>query len=141
MISQLDHLNLSISNFDETVAWYRRILGFTPVESGVQSGQRWCILRAGEAMLCLYDAPDTVGRSGGFNHLALRIRDRAALERSLREHQVPINHGGLWRHPHSDAYYLVDPAGNHLELVLWDQDQVSFADRPDGLALSSGSRR
>lgn len=58
MISSLDHLNLSIPNFEETVRWYQAVLGFEQVERGVQGTQPWAILRAGDALLCLYEAQE-----------------------------------------------------------------------------------
>jgi catechol 2,3-dioxygenase-like lactoylglutathione lyase family enzyme len=38
LVSNLDHLNLSVNNFDETVEWYNKIFGFKLVEQGVQDG-------------------------------------------------------------------------------------------------------
>jgi catechol 2,3-dioxygenase-like lactoylglutathione lyase family enzyme len=38
LIRQLDHLNLTVSHLDETVAWYGRVFGFVLVERDVQDG-------------------------------------------------------------------------------------------------------
>ena len=40
MISSLDHLNLSIPNFEETVSWYKEVLGFVTVEGGGRTDSR-----------------------------------------------------------------------------------------------------
>lgn len=129
MISSLDHLNLSIPNFEETLAWYKAVLGFEQVEGGVQSGQPWAILRAGDALLCLYQAPES-RPDGALNHIGLRVTDRAALEAALAEHRVHIDYGGAYHHPHSTAFYVRDPAGNTLELAVWSGDQIRFPAQP-----------
>lgn len=125
MISSLDHLNLSIPNFQETVTWYEQVLGFKQVEGGVQDGQLWTILRAGDALLCLYEAQEDRA-NGAMNHIGLRITDRAALEASLAKHSVQVGYGGAYEHPHSTAFYVSDPAGNTLELAVWDGDRIQF---------------
>lgn len=60
------------------------------------------------------------------NHLGLRVRDRAALEARLAEHKVHIHYGGAYEHPHSTAFYVSDPAGNTVELAVWDRDEIRF---------------
>jgi catechol-2,3-dioxygenase len=125
MISSLDHLNLSIPNFHATVLWYKQVLGFEEVEGGIQGSQPWTILRAGDALLCLYEAQEERA-DGAMNHIGLRITDRVALEAALAEHKIPVQYGGAYEHPHSTAFYVSDPAGNTLELAVWDQDQIQF---------------
>ena len=43
MASKLDHLNLSVHDFDETVAWYNKIFDFSVVEE-----KEWMTGRNGE---------------------------------------------------------------------------------------------
>ena len=68
-VKQLDHLNLSVSNFDETVGWYGRIFGMELVEDGVQDGVRWGVIKGGDAMLCIYE------------HADLKFRDADAMQK------------------------------------------------------------
>ena len=56
-----------------------------------EEGIRWGVLRAGDAMLCIYEYPDLefVPRPRergmhGINHFGLRITDRAAWRRRWR---------------------------------------------------------
>lgn len=76
-------------------------------------------------MLCLYQAQEQRAE-GALNHIGLRITDRAALESALAEHAVPVQYGGAYEHPHSTAFYVSDPAGNTLELAVWDGDEIRF---------------
>ena len=56
-VKHLDHVNLTVRSFDETVDWYRRIFGFEIVEEEVEDGVRWGVIRSGDAMLCIYEHP------------------------------------------------------------------------------------
>ena len=88
MVSKLDHLNLSVHDFDETTAWYGRIFGFTIVEEGLDDGLKWGVIRRGNAMLCIYESPGLTltdrfkMKEIGLHHLAhfgLRITDKKSL--------------------------------------------------------------
>ena len=58
LVSNLDHLNLSVQNFEETVHWYNKIFSFNLVEQGIQDGMPWGVIRCNDAMLCIYEAQD-----------------------------------------------------------------------------------
>ena len=134
-VRQLDHLNLSVRDFDETAGWYRRVFGFEVVEEKTTDGVRWGVLRSGDAMLCVYHHPeleflDSDGMRGrglhGVNHFGLRISDRAEWEATVAREGVEVHYGGPVRWPHSTAWYVADPTGYEIEVALWDDDTVSF---------------
>jgi len=56
-IRNLDHVNMTVGDFDETVDWYRRVFGFELVEDKVTDRVRWGVIRSGNAMLCIYEHP------------------------------------------------------------------------------------
>jgi catechol 2,3-dioxygenase-like lactoylglutathione lyase family enzyme len=135
-VKHLDHLNLSVKDFDETKSWYARVFGFETVEECVQDGKRWGNQQAGEALLCVYEDPARAFLDGdqleakelhGVNHFSLRIRDREEWEQTIRRENVPVQYGGAYRYPHSTSWYVNDPTGYEIEVVLWDNDQVRFA--------------
>ncbi|MCP4248877.1 MAG: VOC family protein [bacterium] len=135
-VKQLDHLNLTVRNFDETVAFYGRVFGFELVEENVRDdGVRWGVIRAGEAMLCIYEHPgaehlDRFTRLDrglhGLNHFALRITDGAAFEAVARREGLELHHGGRVRYPHSDSWYVTDPTGYEIEVSCWHDDEIKF---------------
>jgi lactoylglutathione lyase len=134
-VAHLDHLNLTVRDLDETVAWYRRVFGFDVRETGTYKGAPWAILSSGEALLCLYEYPErelldsaalTERRIHGLSHFGLRITDRAEWEAMLEREQIPVEYGGVVRWPHSDSWYVMDPTGYEIEVALWDGDQVAF---------------
>lgn len=134
-VKQLDHLNLSVIDFEQTAEWYGRMLGFRIVERGVQDGQPWGVLKNGDAMLCVYQHPewgahdkDAIG-SAGFQrvaHFALRISDRAQWEEVMRREKPELFYGGEVNWPHSTAWYIRDPNGYEIEIAHWHDDAPRF---------------
>lgn len=138
-VKHLDHLNLSVSNFDETVDWYKRVFGFTLVEEGIRSGVRWGIIRGGESMLCIYEHPEKeyadisdprLEPFHGLNHFGLRITDRKEWEETVKREKVEVEYGGAVDYPHSTSWYVTDPTGYEIEVALWDNDNISFEGAP-----------
>jgi len=138
-ISNIDHLNLSVRDFDETVAWYGRVFGFELVEESTQAdGVRFGVLRAGDAMLCIYEHPalefrhcDQM-RAKGFHaicHFALRFGpdERAAWEQTVEHENLDLEYGGAIGYAHSTSWYVRDPTGWSIEVVVWHEDEPAFA--------------
>lgn len=135
-VKHLDHLNMSVNDLDETEDWYRRVFRFERVEDGdSQTGVPFRVLRAGEAMLCIYAHPRRehldsealdARKLHGVSHFALRITDRAAWEATIEREGLELRYGGEVDWPHSSAWYVHDPTGYEIEVVLWDDDEVAF---------------
>lgn len=143
-VSGLDHLNLTVRDFAETVAWYGRVFRFVLVEEGLWEGIRWGILRSGEgrgpAMLCIYEHRDyrspgqdalKDGRLHGIRHFGVRIGDEGEWRATLSRERLESEE---MRWPHSTSWYVTDPTGYDIEVALWDGDRVAFgpAHRPGG---------
>jgi catechol 2,3-dioxygenase-like lactoylglutathione lyase family enzyme len=134
MVKHLDHINMTVDDVDASADWYRRVFGFERVEGGLYDGEPWAILRAGDALLCIYqakgrkvpgDAELERHRHHGMAHFGLRITDRAAFERILEREQVKVTYGE-YRYPHSTSWYVLDPSGYEIEVACWDDDRVRF---------------
>jgi catechol 2,3-dioxygenase-like lactoylglutathione lyase family enzyme len=134
-VKQLDHLNLSVINFDQTADWYRRMFGFEIVEQGIWKGQPWGVIRGGDAMLCIYQHPDwrpydkeAVGDQGfqRIAHFALRITDRKHWEAVMKREKPKLYYGGEVGWAHSTAWYVRDPNGYEIEVALWENDTPTF---------------
>ncbi|MBI4568664.1 MAG: VOC family protein [Planctomycetes bacterium] len=139
-VTLLDHLNLTVRDFNETAEWYRRVFGFAVVERGrSDDGSPWGVLRAGEALLCVYECAgyaflDSEARDAkkvhGLNHFGLRIADRKSWEATVTREKVTVLYGGPVRWPHSLAWYVTDPTGHEIEVALWDGNHVTFDPLP-----------
>ena len=135
-VTNLDHVNLSVHDFDESVAWYGRIFGFELVEDEVnEHGVRWGVLRRNDAMLCIYHHPEAEHTDGwtlrdrgvhSVAHFGLRVRDRKQWEAVVEREGVEVNFGGARKWPHSTAWYVADPTGWEIEVVYWDDDTIAF---------------
>ena len=131
----IDHVNLTVADFDATAAWYGRVFGFEVVEEGDQDGNRWGVLRTGDSMLCIYEYPDcrlddrhALRKAGlhGINHFGFRITDGPAWEMIVEREELDVLYGGPLHWPHSMSWYITDPTGWEIEVALWDADTVAF---------------
>jgi len=134
-VRHLDHLNLSVTDLDASLAWYAAVFEFSPVERGLYEGRPWAIVRAGDALLCLYERPqlerpDNADRCArglhGVNHFALRITEVAPWEARVARLGLELLYGGRRSWPHSDSWYVADPTGYEIEVTCWRGDQVRF---------------
>jgi catechol 2,3-dioxygenase-like lactoylglutathione lyase family enzyme len=134
-IKHIDHLNLSVTDLQASLAFYSRVFGFEPVEGGFQSGAPWAIVRSGDAMLALYESKQREHhdrfalrerRLHGMNHFALRITDRQAWLDTVEREGLDVSYGGVVEWLHSNSWYIVDPTGYEIEVVFWEQDQIDF---------------
>lgn len=131
---QLDHVNLSVTNLDESLDWYRRVFGFQAVERGVYGDIPWAIIKSGDALLALYEHPARTvpdakalerAKHHGVAHVGLRISDERSWLDTVKREQVRVDHE--WRYPRSKSWYVVDPSGWEIEVALWDDNVVRFA--------------
>ena len=133
---RLDHLNLSVKDLEDTVAWYGRVFGFAVAEDGIWDGVRWAILRSGDTMLCVYHHPEFrfVDNDGlasrhlhAIRHPGFRISDERrwleTIEREGLEAEEIV-------YPHSRSWYVYDPTGYEIEVVKWNEDRVTFDAQP-----------
>jgi len=134
-IKHLDHLNLTVYNLEETIAWYATVFGFEVVERGEREIDRWAIIRSGESTLCIGE-DSTRERPARFRedekkrhaiyHMGFRITDREAWLERLATCDLELEFGGENRYPHSTSWYVSDPNGYCIEVVAWDDDVIRF---------------
>jgi len=130
----LDHLNLTVKNLDAALVFYRELFGFELVEKGPPNPEPWAIVRAGEAMLCLYEHPElpeaphfpAAPNQQGVSHFGLRVENGPAFHALLDGLGIELRDGGPVRWPHSTSYSLSDPSGHQIEVVAWDDESVRF---------------
>lgn len=136
---ELDHLNLTVGNLDETIDWYGRVFDFEVVEKDVQDGVPWAVLRAANVMLCVYEYPERahLGRFGldeaglhGMNHFSLRIEDAESWQEVVDRESLDVLYGGIVSWPHSQSWYIEDPTGHEIEVAHWDGAGPDFDGRP-----------
>ena len=133
---RIDHLNMSVANLEASIAWYGGLFGFIVVEREVmEDGTHWAILRAGDALLAMYEHPERElyddddlqsHRVHGLNHFGLTVEDADLWLSKAESMGVEISYGGVIKWPHSRAWYVKDPSGWEIEVVAWDDGVISF---------------
>ncbi|MEM6511933.1 MAG: VOC family protein [Pseudomonadota bacterium] len=129
---RLEHANLSVRNFDDTVRFLKAAFpNFTIRREGIYNDRRWMHFGSDRTYLALNEAtvePDEawVPYAGkpGVNHLGFEVDDAEALRRRLKaagfkDSTIP-NH-----HPHRNRVYFHDADGNDWEFVEYFSDKPS----------------
>jgi catechol 2,3-dioxygenase len=145
--ADVGHVNLTVTDLERAVVFYRDVIGLRVTQRDAQSA----FLAAGEyhhhVALNTWDADVRVAPApaAGLHHFALRLPDATALAavvvRILRAGHELL---GATDHGVNLAVYLRDPDGNGLELMLdrpsadWPRDsEGGIAMRVDPLDLRS----
>ncbi len=138
---RLEHANVSVRNFDESVRFLKTAFpDFAVRRKGVHEGRRWMHIGTDDTYIALNEAtaepPERwVPYSGkpGVNHLGFDVDDVEALRERLatagfRDSTYP-NH-----HPHRKRVYFYDADGNDWEFVEYlstDPAERNDYDLPD----------
>ncbi len=134
-LKNIDHINLTVADFDQTVAWYSRVFGFELVEEAMQDEIRWGVIRNGDVMLCIYEHTDCHHEDRfamrekhlhGINHFGLRITDQKEWEATIERENLTILYNGPISWPHNTSWYVTDPTGWEIEVALWKDDSIRF---------------
>ena len=134
-VRHLDHINMTVRDFDQTVDWYGRVFDFELVEEALTDGVRWGVIRSGEALLCIYEDPNREHLDRfelkdrglhGMAHFGLRITDVEEWLETVDREKIEVLYGGEITWPHSRSWYIEDPTGYEIEVALWADDRVTF---------------
>src|SRR5262245_19869390 len=90
MLQQIDHIGIAVENLDETVAFYREVMGLEVSSTEVFNGLKIAFLRIGDSELELLEdlTPDGViachvaKRGEGIQHVAYRVDN---IDQALQE--------------------------------------------------------
>lgn len=145
--ADVGHVNLTVTDLDRAVGFYRDVIGLSVTQSDAQSA----FLAAGDyhhhVALNTWDADAQAppAHAAGLHHFALRLPDASALA-AVVARIVRGGHEllGATDHGVNLAVYLRDPDGNGLELMLdrpsaeWPRDaEGQIAMRVDPLDLTA----
>ena len=132
------HTMVRIADIDESLAFYRDLLGFHEVgrifngaAAALTSGRthhELLLIQVGDA-----PAPPP-GRRRGLYHIGIKVGDSLdELRTAKRElEQAGITIDGMSDHTVSQSLYLRDPDGNEVELYV-DADEAIWKNNPDAV--------
>jgi catechol 2,3-dioxygenase-like lactoylglutathione lyase family enzyme len=122
----INHVALEVGDVDEALEWYGRIFAF---ELRGRAGRNMAFIDMGDQFLAL-SAPRSQP-SDDARHFGLVVDDKAAVRRAVEAAGAQIA-------PTSGLRFL-DPWGNSVEVVQYDEIQFSKADAVlDGMGLRLG---
>jgi catechol-2,3-dioxygenase len=143
-IKEFGHLVLVVRDLNESVHFYRDLLGFNEV---ARMGDRGVMFSGGRTHHELFlqqadpdSAPRPPGRPLGLSHFALKIGTtdeelQAALDELAESGITPdrvTDHGGV-----THSAYLRDPDGNKVEIYIDVQPEI-WRERPAAIVSGAG---
>ncbi|WP_329243129.1 VOC family protein [Streptomyces canus] len=145
MTLRTGHIGLNVTDLDRSLAFYRDVLGFTPLAEGKEEGRRYAFLGDGENLaLTLWQQAGQpyAAERAGLHHLALEadtIEKVREYEEALREYGVDFAYEGVVAHREgagSGGIFFHDPDGTRLEISVPSGAEESPA--PSGAAPTCG---
>jgi catechol 2,3-dioxygenase-like lactoylglutathione lyase family enzyme len=126
-LKQIDHIVLRIRDLQNSLAFYRDVLG-CPVDKVQDKIGLWQV-RAGSSLIDLIPLDGALGKLGGagpakegrnVDHFAIQITpfDDAKIRAHLAAHNVTVTDSGQRYGAEGDgpSIYILDPDGNSVEL-------------------------
>lgn len=135
MFQKIDHINISVKNLIESVAWYEKVFGFKTVEQGrSQAGAKYVIVENHDFMLCMYEHPEWKAPNFEINtnkhqifHVGFRITDELKWKELIRTLNLTLAYDEI-SYPRSKSWYVLDPNGYEIEVSCLKEGVAMFAD-------------
>ena len=121
MISGLDLLFLEVNNLEESVEFYRDVLGFSLESDNMDAQPPIASVRSGSLRITLVQQIETMLKRGRGVHFVLGVSDVDAFHETLRAREVQVTD------PRDEGWggrfvSLQDPDGYRLFFVTWKLD-------------------
>jgi catechol 2,3-dioxygenase-like lactoylglutathione lyase family enzyme len=121
MISGLDLLFLEVNNLEESVEFYRDVLGFSLESDNMDAQPPIASLQSGSLRITLVQQIETMLKRGRGVHFVLGVSDVDAFHETLKAREVQVTD------PRDEGWggrfvSLQDPDGYRLFFVTWELD-------------------
>ncbi len=117
-ITNIDHLNFTVSDMNKTIAFYKDLFGFEVKEEGLNSkGKPYVITGiSNKLVLCLSENKESLN-CDSFHHFGINVQDFDATLKEIQSKNIPLLYGGgVHSHENSRSIYIADPNGIEIEL-------------------------
>ena len=121
MINGLDLLFLEVNNLEESVEFYRDVLGFSLESDNMDAQPPIASVRSGSLRITLVQQIETMLKRGRGVHFVLGVSDVDAFHETLKAREVQVTD------PRDEGWggrfvSLQDPDGYRLFFVTWELD-------------------
>ncbi len=121
MISGLDLVFLEVNNLEESVEFYRDVLGFSLESDNMDAQPPIASVRSGSLRITLVQQIETMLKRGRGVHFVLGVSDVDAFHETLKARNVQVTD------PRDEGWggrfvSLQDPDGYRLFFVTWELD-------------------
>ena len=121
MISGLDLVFLEVNNLEESVEFYRDVLGFSLESDNMDAQPPIASVRSGSLRITLVQQIETMLKRGRGVHFVLGVSDVDAFHETLKARDVQVTD------PRDEGWggrfvSLQDPDGYRLFFVTWELD-------------------
>lgn len=131
MFVKIDHLNMSVKNLDDSLAFYSELFDFTLLEKGVaMDGRNYLIIGKKDFALCLYEKVTLSNidiENSPLDHFGFRINDKELFLSHCKRHGVDFHYGGAVPYKKSTSWYIKDPSGYEIEVSFALDGMIAFA--------------
>lgn len=124
MSARLDHINLTVTNLEESLKWYKEVFGFKKLEGGVTNlGKVWAIVGLDDSMIAMSEYSEKIPADKNRDysahrifHFGIRVSDLRDWKERLQRLNLRLYYGGEIEYPHSRSWYIHDPSGHEIEV-------------------------
>ena len=131
---KLDHINLTVSDINESIQWYQQVFDLKLLEQGIsRDNNPWAIVGRNDSMVCMTEYKDLRNASASeqnsshqIYHFGFRVPDREAWENTVKRYNLELYYGGINEYPHSLSWYVKDPSGHTIEVSYTEDENLRF---------------
>lgn len=131
---KLDHINLTVRDINEGIAWYKDVFDFQFLEGNIKDpNEPWAIVGKDDIAICMYEdknlKPASETQESPYHrvyHFGIRISDAKAWEEIVKEKKIKVLYGGAYKYPRSVSWYILDPSGHEIEVSFSNNKSLEF---------------
>ena len=117
----IDHINMRVTNLNESVRFYQQLFNFKEVEAGFSSSnERYKIIGTSRvAFLALYESNEPI-KADHVGHIGFNITNFDEVLNTLKKLKLEVAQygdvNGIVNYAHSQSIYILDPDKNEIEI-------------------------
>jgi catechol 2,3-dioxygenase-like lactoylglutathione lyase family enzyme len=119
-IKGIDHINMSVKNFEESIRFYKKFFNMEVLEQDISqmSGNKFVVVGIpGVISLCLYENNNINFNNQMIGHFGINVSNFEDVVKTLEKEGIKLLYGGVSDWENSRSVYIADPSGHEIELT------------------------